>query len=155
MSTPQAQQDLQDAMAFWEQKAGKTLFDYKGIWDNSQPYTGTPDAPGTITNNVIFFQNPWPASQNIIGQTIVSTVSSDIQHAMIMINPDAAFCPGDCVGEPTINSSRKNLTHELGHFLGLAHVQDVNNVMYPVMQPGGSLDSVTIDQVALMNLVTP
>jgi len=155
VNTPQAQQDLQDAMTFWEQKAGKTLFDYKGVWSGAQPFTGTPDAPGTINANVIFFQNPWPVSQNVIGQTIVNSVSTEIQHAMIMINPDAAFCPGDCAGEPQLNSSRKNLTHELGHFLGLSHVQDVNNVMYPVMQPGGTLDAVTIDQVALMDLVSP
>ena len=155
VSTPQAQQDLQDAMTFWEQKAGKTLFDYKGVWSGTQVYTGTPETPGTITGNVIFFQNPWPASENIIGQTVVSSVSNEIQHAMIMINPDATFCAGDCTGQPNQNSSRKNLTHELGHFIGLVHNQDVNNVMYPVLQPGGTLDTVTVDQPTLMSLVTP
>ena len=72
---------------------------------------------------------------------------------MIMINPDVPFCSGDCVGQYYANSARKNLAHELGHFIGLQHISDVNNVMYPVLQPGGTLDSVSIDQTALAELI--
>lgn len=156
IATPSAQSDLKDAMKFWEDKVGRTLFDYKGVWKASaQPYTGTPVDPGTITDNVIFFQNPWPAPSNIIGQTVVTSANAEIQHAMIMINPDAHFCSGDCENQYYSNSARKNLAHELGHFLGLNHTQDTNNVMYPVLQPGGSLTDIAIDQTALNELLPP
>lgn len=154
VGTPEAQADLQDAMNFWEQKAGKKLFEYKGVWTSTaQPYTGTPTNPGTILANVIFFQNPWAASSNVIGQTVVTSVEDEIQSAMIMINPDAIFCSGDCEFESYANSARKNLAHELGHFLGLKHHTDVNNVMYPVLQPGGTLNGVAVDQTALLELI--
>jgi len=156
VATPEAQADFQDAMKFWEEKAGQTLFDYRGIWNSSSsPYTGTPDNPGSITNNVIFFQNPWPAPINVIGQTVVTANDSAIQHAMIMINPNGNFCTGDCIGQDGMNSERKNFAHELGHFLGLTHVQDISNVMYPVIQPGASLTDVTIDQATFNELVMP
>lgn len=155
VGTQSAQSDLQDAMDFWERRAGKKLFVYKGVWTNPQaPYTGTPSDPGTIIGNVIFFQNPWPASSNVIGQTVVTSFDSEIQHAMIMINPGADFCTGDCEGRHYSNSARKNLAHELGHFLGLKHNPDTNNVMYPVLQPGGSLDGVNIDETALGELIS-
>lgn len=154
VATKDAQNDLQDAMTFWEQKAGRKVFNYQGVWtSSSQPYTGTADNPGTILSNVIFFQNPWPTTQNVIGQTVVTSLAEEIQHAMIMINPDAPFCTGDCVGQYYSNSARKNLAHELGHFIGLKHISDTSNVMYPVLQPGGVLDSVTVDETALIELI--
>ena len=152
INTTDKQSDLQDAMAFWEEKAGKKLFDYKGEYSGAQPYTGSLTNPGTVVANVIFFQNPWPLQQNIIGQTLVSTSNNEIQNAMVMINGEASFCSGDCVGQSDNNSQRKNFTHELGHFLGLQHSQDIKDVMYPVIQPGGALSDVTFDITTLTKL---
>ena len=154
VGTSDSQADLQDAMSFWENKVGRKLFEYKGVWNNSfQPYTGTANNPGTILANVIFFQNPWPASSNVIGQTVVTSLDDQIEHAMIMINPYAEFCSRDCEGKYYANSARKNLAHELGHFLGLKHHQDVGNVMYPILQPGGSMNGVGVDETALIELM--
>jgi hypothetical protein len=154
ISTPEAQSDLMDAMSFWEQRAGKKLFDYKGVWTYSfQPFSGTASNPGAILANVIFFQNPWPATQNVIGQTVVSSYENEIQSAMIMLNPDAHFCHGDCWDQYFSNSARKNLAHELGHFLGFGHHADPENVMYPVLQPGGTLNGVGVDETLLRELV--
>ena len=156
VGTSASQADLQDAMNFWEQKAGRKLFEYKGVWNSkSLPYTGTASNPGTILENVIFFQNPWPSTSNIIGQTVVTSLDTEIQHAMIMINPYAEFCNGDCIGQDYANSARKNLAHELGHFLGLKHHTDSNNVMYPILQSGGSMNGVGIDETALSELINP
>ena len=154
INTADKQSDLNDAMNFWEEKAGKKLFNFKGQYSGPQPYSGSITDPGTVLDNVIFFQNPWPLTPNIIGQTLVSASGGSIQNAMVMINGEANFCTGDCTGQPDSNSQRKNFTHELGHFLGLQHVQDVTNVMYPVIQPGGSLTNVTIDTATFNALVT-
>jgi hypothetical protein len=145
--------DFQDAMAFWENKAGKKLFDYKGAWSGQNtPYVGSPSNPESVTNNVVFFQTPWPFASTIVGQTMVTSASTEIQAAMIMINPSTSFCAGDCIGQSNRTSERKVLAHELGHFLGLNHVQDTANLMYPESLPGGSLDAVTIDDVTFKSL---
>jgi len=154
ISTSTSQSDLQEAMNFWEQRTGKKLFVYKGVWNSATaPYTGTPESPGTVLENVIFFQNPWGASGNVIGQTVVNAYGDQINHAMIMLNPYADFCSGNCDGQYWSNSARKNLVHELGHFIGLRHNNDTNNVMYPVLQPGASLDNIRIDETELSLLL--
>jgi hypothetical protein len=150
-----AQADFKDAMAFWEAKAGKKLFDYRGNWsENGVPYSGSPTSPSAILGNVIFFQNPWPFSPNIVGQTTtINTSQNQIQAAMIMINPQTPLCTADCTYDNYSSSERKAFTHELGHFLGLAHVPDTANIMYPSLTPGGSLENETVDMATFNQLV--
>jgi hypothetical protein len=149
---PQAQSDLQDAMNFWEQQSGQKIFDYRGTY-NGTPYTGDVQHPSSIVANTIFFQSPWPLASAVVGQTIVnSTSSNQIQSAMVMINGNAAFCWGDCIGQYNQTSARKTFTHELGHFIGLAHTQDNTDIMYPQITPGGSLTTVRVDSAALREL---
>jgi hypothetical protein len=149
---PQAQSDLQDAMSFWEAQSGQKIFDYRGTY-NGQVYTGDVQHPSSIAANTIFFQSPWPLASTIVGQTIVnSTTSNQIQSAMVMINGSADFCWGECVGQYNQTSARKTFTHELGHFIGLAHNQNTADIMYPQITPGGSLTSVKVDSAALREL---
>ena len=155
VSSATALSDFNDGMAFWEAKAGKKLFDYKGTWQGqSPPYAGTANNPSTIYGNVIFFPTTWTLGQNVAGLTTVSSQPQGISVAMIAINPNLSYCTGDCVGETNRTSERKDFTHELGHFLGLQHVQDINNIMYPVLQPGGSLNAVSIDTGTLLQLTS-
>ncbi len=151
-NSPQAQADLQDAFKFWESKVGKKLFNYQGQWTGGDTYTGDPTSPSAITGNVLFFQNPWPFQPVTVGMTTVKSDDSGIESAMIMINPNTSFCGGDCDGDYR-TSERKTFTHELGHFIGLSHVQDQTNIMYPTSLPGGSLMGMTVDETAL-NLYT-
>ena len=154
VATPERQADFEDALSFWEQRTGKDLFDYKGTWkEGARPYTGTPDNPGTILVNMIFFQNPWHASSNVVGQTVVMAKSNEISNAMIMINPYIELCTRDCESEFWGNSARKNLIHEIGHFLGMKHHQSEDNVMYPILQPGGSLEGLKVDDTELGSLL--
>ena len=152
-ASPSAASDLNDAMAFWEAKAGRKLFNLQGAWSAGAPYTGTSAAVGTITTNVILFQSPWPYAANLAGLTTTNTTGTQIDGAVVMINSATPMCSGDCLGvEET--SQRKTFTHELGHFLGLPHVQDTNNIMYPQIQLGGTLDGVVVDQNALAALTS-
>lgn len=152
-SDPSKESDLRDAMSFWEDKAGHQLFDYQGAWTEGNPYSGSLSQITSILANVVVLQNPWPLGANVAGQTLVSEKGDQITGAVILINGTLAFCNGDCAGQRYITSQRKDFAHELGHFLGLQHVPDVNNIMYPVLQPGGSLSAVTIDQNAFDDLV--
>ena len=151
-SSPAAATDFNDAMAFWEGKAGRKLFDFKGTWDPSKaPYSGPDTSPTKIFGNVVFLQNPWDLGQTTAGETIVMSSSGEIDNSMVMINPNMQYCNGDCVGSGN-TSQRKVFTHELGHFLGLNHVQDTANIMNPEVTPGGSLTDEQVDQATLRQL---
>lgn len=149
-----SEEDLLAAIAFWENKAGKRLFSIDRWPSGSQPFTGPPANPNSLTDNVVFFQSPWPQewSGRVAGKTIIHAYGSIIQNAVIFLNSETALCSGLCLSELDRTSRRKLLAHELGHFLGFAHVNDRENLMYPEILPGGSLDAVRIDEPLLKKL---
>ena len=152
LNSPQNLSDLKDAFAFWEQKAGKPVFELKGLWEGGTPYQGDPTQPSAILGNVIFFANPWPYAPSFVGMTTVQNSSDGTQAAMVMINGTTSFCGGDCNSDLRV-SSRKTFAHELGHFIGLNHNQNTSDIMYPDAQPGGKIEQLEVDSAALMNLV--
>lgn len=153
MSRPNGWSDLQSAMSFWEEKAGKQLFDFKGVWQGAGlPYEGDQASPTKAKANVIFFQNPWNMPMEIAGRTTVFPGEDGIVNSIVMINPEIPLCGGDCVGQPYTTSQRKDFTHELGHFLGLGHSDDTSDIMYPVLQPGGNLSQVKFSGTELVRV---
>lgn len=153
VSSPQAKSDFNQAMAFWEAKAGKQLFDYRGVWTGGAPFEGNAEHPSTLLANVVFFQNPWPFAQNVAAQTMVLSGDQRIQSSLVMVNPNMPLCGGDCGASPYQISQRNVLAHELGHFLGLAHSNDIGNIMYPEMQYSTSLSTTRIDSGTFSSLV--
>ena len=152
-----ADEDLLAAVAFWETKAGKNLFTI-GTWPNGQaPYTGASSDPDDLLDNAIFFLSPWPFDGRIAGKTTIHSTNSAIQKAVIFLNSDTALCAGNCAesGDDLRTSRRRLLAHEMGHFLGFAHVNDRENIMYPEIVPGGSLDDRSVDLPLLQKLTSP
>lgn len=141
--------DLMSAMSFWEQRAGRRLFDYRGAMNERSAYAGSPGSPTAIHANVFFVLNPWEYSTNVAAQTMVLSSGEQIVGSIVMVNPDITVCPGQCAGAP---SQLKIFAHELGHFLGLGHAASTSDLMYPEALPGSDLSSVTVDAGALMAL---
>ena len=139
ISTDQNRADLYAAFSFWESKVGRQLFDYKGTWTGGAPYTGSAASPGSITANVIFFQNPWPFGATVAGQTTLIQRDGEFRGAIVMLNEGISRCNGNCQGETVRISQQKLMAHELGHFLGLGHSAAASDIMYPSISPGGSL----------------
>lgn len=144
----QAKADFQEAMSFWEAKVGYRLFDYRGDW-NGQAYNNG----DSVSQNSLYNAAPWSYAANIAAQTVVLSRESQIEGAVIMVNPGTNFCAGDCNGQSSRTSQKKVFAHELGHFIGMGHNNDTSNVMYPDALPGGNLGGLTVDSKELLPLV--
>jgi len=83
--------------------------------------------------NKIVFRQVWPATASPTALALTTVVyerrTGAIQDADIDLNDEAFFWTTGLDGA-TVNDVENTLTHELGHFLGLAHVSDPEATMY-------------------------
>jgi hypothetical protein len=150
-----AHDDLLQAMSFWEAKAGKRLFTVKGPWDpGALPYTGNPEDPDNLLENVIFLESPWPFAPTVAGRTIVRSTGGTIENSVVLLKEDSRFCAGNCAGDAatTTISRRKLIAHELGHLLGFGHTTSPRDLMYPDILTPYALDSLEVDTDLLQKL---
>lgn len=153
LADPDSANDLDDAIDFWENKAGRPLFKVTGAWDASRPaYQGDAANPDKIFANVILFQGPWHDAAKVAGKTHVHSQGNHIENAVILLNPDTNVCTGSCWGASSFVSRRKLLAHELGHFIGFGHTDDAGDIMYPEILSGGSMTDLKVDETLLVKL---
>ncbi|MCO5141799.1 MAG: matrixin family metalloprotease [Oligoflexia bacterium] len=153
LSDASAKKDLEDAMQFWENKTGKHLFQIQGGWNNGIPVEGSLSEPDSLKGNVIYFMGPWQFFSSAAGNTILMSDQGIIQNSVVFINAEKVYCEGNCATQTNEISRRKLFAHELGHFLGLGHVSETGNIMYPSIEHGADLDSVNIDISALQSVI--
>jgi hypothetical protein len=144
---------LQAAMTTWETATGQKLFAYDG------PETGVsgdtyPDLYSSLNNNINehLLDNNWTKTgkaEVVLATTIWDT---DPSNSAVIVKSDMRFNNqyyvfGDAlvitdVGPRTVVDIQTLATHELGHMLGLAHVQptvDSNSIMNPSIYIGEGL----------------
>ncbi len=144
-------------------------------WSNAPCNGGTPniqadpypavecdDPQSQGHNNVIIFRDdgwPYDDASNAIGYTTLTIIekTGEIIGAAIEINstdytivadaapPEAGLSDGGAGNDKTYDLG-SILTHEAGHFLGLAHSADTSAVMYAKYHPGSTV--LTPDDVA-------
>jgi hypothetical protein len=114
---------------------------------------------GANANSILFRDDEWPyeGADNALGLTSVAfdSVTGEILDADIEINSTAPLSLTDEVA-PDHDDLLSILTHEAGHFLGLAHSQDSEAVMRPVYTSGtASLRVPTADDIAGICAIYP
>jgi hypothetical protein len=145
--------DVRAAAAFWEVAAQKSLFNLQLGWNGPvPPFSGTYEEPTSVQTNLLFFVDPWPYAASIKGHTVVNEENHIFTSGVVYLQHQD-YCIGECDADFSRISFRRLVAHELGHFLGLKHSPDPNDVMYADIAAGASLSAATYNSALLKALV--
>jgi len=115
---------IESSMKKWEQATGRELFQIV-----SKGYSG-PDSPRQDGLNIIYWLKTWdPNRSTEQGRTSVYWIGNEIREADIRIN---AFNFTYYIDRPKYSRDvhfESLMIHELGHVLGLKHIDDGASVM--------------------------
>jgi hypothetical protein len=116
------------------------------------------DRSGANANVIVFRDDTWPYStaEDALGFTAMSfdRATGNVLDADIEINGTAALSTGDVVA-PDGFDLLSILTHEAGHFLGLAHSNAQNATMQPVFAMGTEYRTLSDDDIAGICAIYP
>ena len=150
--SPEATADVLAAIDFWETKASRKLFVFRGQWNGQQLIEGGIANPFKSPVNQAFHQSPWPYEASVLAMNMRVERVGKIEKSLISINDNYLFCFGPCARNPVV-SFRKVVTHELGHFLGFNHNDDTKNVMYAFYRGDQSLAEMSVDWASMAELI--
>jgi hypothetical protein len=121
-----------NAFTSWQSAGGCTDVSFE---DAGMPRALTTNLDGGAHDgeNRVIFRQLWPESASSTALALTTVVydrrTGVIQDADIDLNDESFFWTTNLDGV-TINDVENSLTHELGHFLGFAHVADPEATMY-------------------------
>lgn len=145
--------DVREAAAFWENAAQKTLFNLRTDWAGpTPPITGTYSDPTQILANLLFFVDPWPLAATAKGHTVLTKENEMFQNGVIYLQ-HGNYCAGACESATGKISFRLLVAHEFGHFLGLTHSTNSDDIMNAIIPVDSPLSSAQFNDAALQSLV--
>jgi hypothetical protein len=151
-SSPEATADVLAAIEFWETKASRQLFVFRGEWAGRQLIEGGLANPFKSPVNQAFHQSEWPYETSVLAMNMRVERQGKIEKSLISINDNYSFCFGLCARTSAV-SFRKVVTHEMGHFLGFNHHDDPSNVMFAFYRGDQPLSTMKVDWAAVSELI--